>query len=55
MYQTTLQFGKPIICCAFAGGWSERFADTQIDDRGGEIRFARDVPEACRFLEDALR
>ncbi len=49
------QFGKPIICCAFAGGWSERLAGAPIDERGGEIRFARDLAEACRFLEDALR
>ncbi|HPJ39264.1 MAG TPA: TIGR00725 family protein [Spirochaetota bacterium] len=48
------QFGKPVIACTFAEGWSRKLEDTPVDDRGGSIYFA-DSPEAVfRHLERIL-
>ena len=48
-------YGKPIICCTFAQGWSAEFSTMAIDDRKGSVVLtALSVDEACRHLEDLL-
>jgi len=49
------QFGKPIICCSFAPGWSEKLSKTVIDDRGSsEIYIADTIEEVFKHLKDIL-
>jgi uncharacterized protein (TIGR00725 family) len=46
-----LQYGRPLVCCAFTGGWAsqiEQFA------QGGEIIIARTVREALDRLDSLL-
>src|SRR3990172_3350952 len=46
-------YGKPVICCAFAPGWSAQFPAIRVDDReGGAVLTARSVGEGCRQLEE---
>jgi uncharacterized protein (TIGR00725 family) len=48
-------YGKPVVCCTFAEGWSARFSSFRVDDRtGGAVHPARSVAEACRLLEGIL-
>ena len=48
-------YGKPIICCTFAQGWSAEFSTMAIDDRKGSIVLtALSVDEACKHLENLL-
>lgn len=49
-------YGKPVVCCAFAGGWSAEFPRVMVDDyRDGELTTASSVEEACvaigKFLD----
>ncbi len=48
------QFGKPIILCAFAEGWSERLSSTPIDDRGGEVYAAKKIEDVFEYLSKIL-
>ncbi len=49
-------YGKPVICCAFAGGWSAEFPRTFIDDReGAGLYTAGDVGEVCSLLSGLLK
>jgi uncharacterized protein (TIGR00725 family) len=49
------QFGKPVICCKFTGGWSERLAQSPVDDRQGSEVFAADsVTEVFKYLDRLL-
>lgn len=45
------QFNRPLILCAFSGGWSARMGDAPVDDRPGEMHVARDLPEVFSLLE----
>jgi uncharacterized protein (TIGR00725 family) len=48
-------YGKPVVCCTFAGGWSAEFPNTEVDDyQRGAIMTARDVDEACRQIDTLL-
>ncbi len=48
-------YGKPLVCCAFAGGWSGDFADwSRKNNDGGPVYIARDHNEACRMIEECL-
>jgi len=48
-------YGKPVVCCTFAGGWSAEFPNAGVDDYpGGRLMTARDVDEACRHIEYLL-
>jgi uncharacterized protein (TIGR00725 family) len=48
-------YGKPVVCCTFAKGWSARFPSFRVDDRtGGGVHPALSVAEACRLLEEIL-
>jgi hypothetical protein len=48
-------YGKPVVCCTFAGGWSAEFPKAKVDDyRGGLVMTARDADEACRHIEELL-
>jgi uncharacterized protein (TIGR00725 family) len=50
------QFGKPIICCTFAGGWSARLPTMPIDDRGGGPLYeAEKVEDVFNILDDLLK
>jgi uncharacterized protein (TIGR00725 family) len=45
-------YGKPVICCTFAEGWSSMFPRVRIDDRdGAAVHAASSVEEACSLLE----
>lgn len=48
------QFGKPVIACTFAEGWSRRLEGAPVDDRGGAIFFAGSTEEVFRRLEYLL-
>lgn len=48
------QHGRPLICCQFTGGWSNRIEGAPVDDRGGVILHARSAGEACELLEQVL-
>ena len=46
-------YGKPVICCVFAPGWSSQFPLIRVDDReGGIVLAARSADEACEKLEE---
>jgi uncharacterized protein (TIGR00725 family) len=49
------QYEKPVICCAFAGGWSATFHDMAL---AGQIKAplyrAEGVDEACSLLDRML-
>ncbi|MBN1534767.1 MAG: TIGR00725 family protein, partial [Spirochaetes bacterium] len=48
-------YGKPVICCTFAEGWSRMVPQLRIDDRrGSRIYTAGTVEEACRHLRAQL-
>ncbi|HSV98239.1 MAG TPA: TIGR00725 family protein [Spirochaetota bacterium] len=49
------QYGKPVIICVFAGGWSSRFKDI-VSDNGGRppVHEARSVGEARNLLDSLL-
>ncbi len=48
------QFGRPLILCAFSGGWSARMGDAPVDDRPGEMHVARDIEEVFAILERTM-
>ncbi len=48
------QFGKPVITCIFAGGWSEKIAGEPLDDRPGKLYPARNLDEVYGHLEEIL-
>ncbi|MBN2040076.1 MAG: TIGR00725 family protein [Spirochaetes bacterium] len=49
------QFRKPVIACAFTGGWSGRLAGSKIDDRkGSEIYNAKSLKEVFACLDRVL-
>jgi uncharacterized protein (TIGR00725 family) len=44
-------YGKPVVCCTFAGGWSAEFPRVTVDDyREGELLIAANVEEACSAI-----
>lgn len=48
-------YGKPLICCTFAGGWSAGYARTpEAGDTGGPVYVAHTAEEACRHLASIL-
>jgi hypothetical protein len=48
-------YGKPVVCCTFAGGWSAEFPNAGVDDyQGGQLMTARNVDEACRHIDFLL-
>ncbi len=48
-------FGKPVICCVFAGGWSASLPLIHIDGQeDGLIMQAENPDEACRLIEEIL-
>lgn len=48
-------YGKPLVCCTFAGGWSEEFPRVRIDDyRDAGLTIASNVDEACGAIETFL-
>ncbi len=48
------QFGKPIILCEFAEGWSERLSSSPIDDRGGDVFAAKKLEDVFDYLSEIL-
>jgi uncharacterized protein (TIGR00725 family) len=49
-------YGKPVVCCTFAGGCSADFPGTRIDDRPGSMLLtARNVDEACAHIAELLQ
>ncbi|MCP4135678.1 MAG: TIGR00725 family protein [bacterium] len=47
------QYGKPVICCTFAEGWSQKLPATGIDDRpGSTIYSAETVEDVFRCLKN---
>ncbi len=49
------QFRKPVICCKFTGGWSEKIAQSPIDDRQGSELFTADsITEVFTHLDKLL-
>jgi uncharacterized protein (TIGR00725 family) len=44
-------YGKPLICCTFAGGWSEEFAKQHSD---GSVFIAHNIEETCRLIEQCI-
>ncbi|HPA72602.1 MAG TPA: TIGR00725 family protein [Spirochaetota bacterium] len=48
------QFGRPLIVCAFSGGWSARMGDAPVDDRPGDMHVARDLAEVFSLLERVM-
>jgi uncharacterized protein (TIGR00725 family) len=48
------QFGKPIIACAFTGGWSEEISRKDIDGRGGRLYRADTLEDVFRYLKEIL-
>lgn len=50
------QFGKPIILCTFAGGWSEKISHEPIDDRYRDLFFpASNLNEVFSHLKKILK
>jgi uncharacterized protein (TIGR00725 family) len=48
-------YGKPVVFCSFAGGWSAKFPNVGVDDyQGGQIMTARNAEEACRHIDFIL-
>lgn len=48
-------YGKPVICCTFAEGWSSRFPLLDIDDRRGCMLHTADTEgEVRRLLDEQL-
>ena len=46
------QYEKPVISCLFADGWSKKFPETLIDDRGsGKIYTARSVEDVFKYID----
>ena len=46
------QYGKTLILCSFAGGWSSELCDRPLDDRAGPAVFtAHSVEDVCGFLD----
>ncbi len=44
-------YGRPLICCTFAGGWSAGYALTpEAGDAGGPVYVAHTTEEACHHL-----
>ena len=44
-------YGKPLICCTFAGGWGAEFArSTEASHSGGPMYVAHTPEEACLHL-----
>ena len=49
------QFGKPVISCAFTGGWSSRIVPEPVDDRPGSKIFKADsLTEVFQYLYEIL-
>jgi uncharacterized protein (TIGR00725 family) len=49
-------YGKPVICCTFAQGWSRTMSQLAVDDlMGSRIYIAGTAEEACRHLRTHLR
>lgn len=44
------QFGKPLIACTFAEGWSRTLGENSVDDRGGVIYRAESTEAVCACL-----
>ena len=48
-------YGKPVICCAFAGGWSAVFPQIHIDGQEDGLFMTADNPgEVCRLIDEIL-
>lgn len=44
-------YGKPLVCCTFAGGWSAELARSSLaDDAGVPVYIAHTPDEACRHI-----
>lgn len=49
------QYGKPVICCSFTGGWSSRILQQPVDDRKpGRFYDAKNLDEVYSILRDLL-
>jgi len=45
------QYGKPVICCSFTGGWSSRILQQPVDDRkSGSFYDAKNLDEVYSLL-----
>ena len=48
-------YGKPVICCVFSGGWSKRMAEMPEKDRSGSVIYkAESLEEVYHYLNDIL-
>jgi uncharacterized protein (TIGR00725 family) len=48
-------YGKTLICCTFAGGWSAEFPRVPVEDRdGSRVFIARNAEEACSLIASVL-
>jgi uncharacterized protein (TIGR00725 family) len=48
-------YGKPLICCTFAGGWSAEFSRAPADSRDGSpVYTAHTADEACGLITSIL-
>jgi uncharacterized protein (TIGR00725 family) len=48
-------YGKPVICCTFAGGWSAAFPQIHIDGQeDGLFMTAENPAEACRLIDEII-
>ncbi len=48
-------YGKPVICCTFAGGWSAAFPQIHIEGQEDGLFMTAESPdEACRLIDEIL-
>ncbi len=49
-------YKKPVVCCAFSGGWSEIYSAAPEEARRGSLVYRADNPdEACELIDRLLR
>lgn len=50
------QYGKPVIACTFAGGWSSKIVENPIDERSsGNLYPAASPGEACLLIQSCAK
>ncbi len=48
-------YGKPVICCTFAGGWSAAFPQIHIEGQeDGLFMTAENPAEVCRLIDEIM-
>src|SRR6056297_310333 len=49
------QYGKPVICCSFTGGWSSKILQQPVDDRkSGTFYDAKNIDDVYSILLNLL-